>query len=123
MSQAVLSYIDKQLTEAGVPYEFAEWTSKAVNTYFVGEYSETPPSEEDGSIESTFILNGFTNSRWIDLEELKEKIEKLFTYCTTILDDGSAVDVAYAGAQIIPTGNATLKRIQINLTIKEWRVI
>ncbi len=123
MSKAVLSYISKQLTEAGIPYEFAEWKSKAVDTYFVGEYSETPPSEEDGSIESTFILNGFTIKNWLDLEELKEKIEKLFTFNTGILENNSGVSVTYAGSFIVPTGDAKLKRIQINLSIKEWRVI
>lgn len=123
MSQAVLEFINNKLTEANIPYEFIEWKSKAVETYFVGEYVELPPNEEEGSIESTFILSGFTIKSWLDLEQLREKIEKLFTYCTTILDNGAAVDVAYAGAQVIPTGDATLKRIQINLTIKEWRVI
>lgn len=123
MSKAVLAYIDNQLTNAGIPYEFIEWKSKAVDTYFVGEYIESPPSEEDGLMESTFILSGFTVKSWLDLEEIREQIEKLFTCNTCILDNGSGLDVAYAGCQVIPTGDATLKRIQINLSIKEWRVI
>ena len=123
MSEAVLAYINKTLTDAGINYEFGEWNSDIVYPYFVGEYSESPPSEEDGSIEATFMLNGFTIGKWLDLENAKNKIEKLFTFNTSILDNGSGVDISYAGGLIIPTGDATLKRIQINLSIKEWRVI
>ena len=123
MSNEVLAYIDKTLTEGGINYEFAEWKSELVYPYFVGEYSESEPSEEDGSIESTFILTGWTTGSWLDLENAKNKIEKLFTFNTGILENGSGVSVTYAGSFIVPTGNAKLKRVQINLSIKEWRVI
>ena len=123
MSKAVLAYVNKLLTENGINYEFGEWKSELVYPYWVGEYNESPPNEEESSMEATFFLNGWTNKTWSELENDKEKIEKLFTFTTSVLDDGSAVDVSYAGCLIIPTGDAKLKRMQINLSIKEWRVI
>ncbi len=123
MSKAVLAYINKQLAAAGINYEFGEWKSKRVNPYWVGEYTESPPSEEDGLCESTLMLNGWTTGNLLDLENDKEKIENLFTFNTSILDNGSGVDVSYSGSLIVPTGDATLKRMQINLSIKEWRII
>lgn len=122
MTESVLKLINDQLTESGINYEFGEWTGDVVYPYFTGEYQETPPDSEDGHSETTFILNGFSRGSWLDLENAKEKIEKLFTYNTSILDNGSGVDVSYSGALIIPTGDAELKRIQINLTIQEWRL-
>ena len=123
MSKAVLAYVNKQLANEGINYEFGEWKSEPVYPYWVGEYNESQPNEEDGSKESTLFLNGWTTGTWSNLEDDREKIERLFSFNTSILGDGSAVDVSYAGCLIIPTGDATLKRMQINLSIKEWRVI
>lgn len=122
MTKEVLAFISSQLTEAGINYEYGEWTSDVSYPYFVGEYSESEPMTEDGLHEADFILNGFTKGSWLDLEEAKNKIENVFTFNTSILANGSGVDVSYSGSLIIPTGNAELKRIQINLKIKEWKV-
>jgi hypothetical protein len=121
--ESLLAYINKKLTDAGVNYQFAEWKGKVIYPYFVGEYNEPAPSEEDGSVEGTLILNGFHDGRYIDLEQERAKIEKLFTFDTGILENGAGVAVSYAGSLIIPTGDARLKRIQINLSFKEWRVL
>lgn len=67
------------------------------------------------------MLTG-TGTTWIGLENAKEAIERNFSK-TAILPNGNGIAVSYGGALIIPTGDAELKRIQINLTIKEWRVI
>lgn len=123
MSLAVLKHIKEKLINGGINYEFGEWKSDIVYPYFVGEYNESPSNEEDGSIEGAFILNGFTTGNWLDLENAKETIENLFAYDTSITESGSGLTVSYNGSLIIPTGDANLKRIQINLSIKEWRVI
>ena len=75
--------------------------------------------------ESTFILNGFTRGTWLSLEESKNKIEQYFNKVsgkTVIAESGNAVAVFYSSSLVIPTGDAELKRIQINLTVKEWSV-
>ena len=91
----------------------------------MGEYQETEPFTEDGLQESTFLLTGFSRDTWLTLEDAKEKIERYFNRVsgkTVITDDGSAAAVFYAQTQIVPTTDAELKRIQINLNVKEWTV-
>lgn len=121
MTQESLKHIADTLHNNNINYEFMQWTSKVVYPYFVGEYSEQEPLNEDEMHESTFILNGFTRKSWLELEQAKEKIENLFNK-TVILPNGNGLAVFYSGSLVIPTGNDELKRIQINLAIKEWKV-
>ena len=122
MTQETLKFISDSLTGAGVNYEFAQWSGEIVYPYFVGEYSESEPTTEDGLLQSTFILNGFSRSTWLALEQAKETIEKLFSNSVQVLPSGNGVCVFYAGSFIVPENDRELKRIQINLTIKEWKV-
>lgn len=123
MTIEVLKFISDRLTDAGINYEFGEWKSPIVYPYFTGEYQEESPITEDGLQEAEFVLNGFSRGSWYLLEQEKAKIEKLFSDCTSILPNGSGIDISYSGTLIIPPDDAELKRIQINLSIKEWRLI
>ena len=125
MSISALNIISESLEKLGINYEFGEWTSEIVDHYYVGEYTEVPTLNEDGMQETSFILNGFSRGSWLDLEESKAKIEAHFGKVgghTAIAEDKSAVAIFYSDSLIIPTGDAVLKRIQINLMIKEWKV-
>ena len=91
----------------------------------MGEYQESPAITEDGLQEADFILNGFTRGSWSDLEAEKEKIENYFNKIsgkTVIAENGSAVAVFYSNSFVVPTGDAELKRIEIHLDVKEWRM-
>lgn len=119
-----LKFISDQMTSLEIPYEFGEWTSDVVYPYFVGEITENEPMTEDGAEQASFILNGFSRGKFIELEEAKEKIKKHFhpihgLRATT--DSSSSIAVFFAGAFYVPTGEADLKRIQINLIIKQWK--
>lgn len=118
-----LKFINEQMDIIEVPYEFGEWTSDVVYPYTVGEISETPIITEDGAEESTLILTGFNRGRFYDLEMLKEKIKKHFHPITGLCaqTDSGSIAVFFDSAFYIPTGEAALKKIQINLTIKEWK--
>lgn len=127
MTTAVLKFISDAMASVGIPYEFMEYTSavNSVSSYWVGEYSEVEPITEDGLQEPQFILNGFGRGSWLKLEQQKKKIEKLFPAIggrTAILDNGSGVAVFYGNAFPVPTGDGFLKRLQINLVVKEWKV-
>lgn len=119
-----LKFISKQMGLIGVPYEFGQWTSDVTYPYFVGEQSspETFPAE-DGSEESTIILTGFHRGKIIGLETVKDKIKKRFNPWTGLLSktDSGSIAVFFDGSFYIPTGEADLKKIQINLKIKEWK--
>lgn len=126
MSKNILKVVSDGMAEMGLEYEFGEYTKKRiVYPYFVGEYTETEPTTEDGLQETTFMLTGFSRDTWLTLENAKDKIESYFNKVygkTVMVDDGSAVAVFYGNALVVPTGDAELKKIQINLTIKEWKV-
>lgn len=123
MSISALRFISEKLEKLKIPYAFEEWTANEVpDPYFVGEYNEVESTEreENGYQETTFILTG-TGRKWLGLEQAKEIIENNITE-TAILRNGNGIAVFYSNSFPVPTGDAELKRIQINLTIKEWRV-
>ena len=118
-----LKFINEQLTAINVPYEFGEWTTAVKYPYFTGEITEEPISTEDGLEQSTLLLNGFHRGKYVDLEEIKAKIKKHFHPIHGLRGqtDSGSIAVFYGGAFFVPTNEADLKRIQINLTIKEWK--
>lgn len=123
MSISTLRFISEKLEKLKIPYAFEEWTANEVpDPYFVGEYNEVESTEreENGYQETTFILTG-TGRKWLGLEQAKEIIENNITE-TAILPNGNGIVVFYSNSFPVPTGDTELKRIQINLTIKEWRV-
>lgn len=120
--RTILKYIDKTLENLGINYAFMRWEKDITYPYFVGEYNEIQTIEENRMHEYTFIITGFTRGTWNELEEAKNKIEKAFESHTTILENGSGIVISYNNAFPIPIDEGELKKIQINLTIQEWRV-
>lgn len=118
-----LKFINEQMAAIAVPYEFGEWTSRRVYPYWVGEITEEPPTTEDGAEESTLILTGFHRGKLIDLETDKAKIKNHFhpIHGKRGKTDSGSIAVFFDGAFYVPTGEADLKRMQINLKIKEWK--
>lgn len=108
-----------------VPYEFDLWTSENIpNLYFVGEITEDPTINEDGLEQSTILLTGFCRGKMIDLLTVMEKIKSHFNpvhglRATT--SSGSTIAAFFDGYFTIPSGEADLKKIQINLKIYEWK--
>lgn len=129
MTRKPLDIVSDAMTELGVEYGFGIYFGNAngeiVYPYFVGEYTESSPLNEDGRQEATFMLTGFHRGTWDDLETAKAKIENYFNRVsgkTVMADDGSAVAIFYENALVIPKEDADLKSIQINLSVQEWSV-
>lgn len=125
MTNAVLSAVSDGMASCGLNYAFIEWKDKPAYPYFVGEYQESEPMTEDGLQECDFILSGWTRGAYADLETAKEKIERYFDRVsgnTVIADNGSAVAIFYGSNSVVPTGDAELKKIEIHLKVKEWKV-
>ncbi len=129
MSSETLGIISDAMDSLGLDYSFMQRNvadgEKPPETYFVGEYQETPSLNENGEQETTFILTGFSRSSWMKLEEAKKKIKKCFPKAEgkiAIAGSGLAVAIFYANSFPVPIEDAELKKIQINLTIKEWSV-
>ena len=118
-----LKFIKEQMETIAVPYELGEWTSEIIYPYYVGEVTEEPTINEDGLEESTMILTGFHRGKYIDLVMDNDKIKNHFNPiygCRSETDSGS-IAVFFDGSFYIPSGEADLKKIQINLRIKEWK--
>ena len=126
MSKQVLKMVSNAMEALGLEYGYVTYRKKPIMyPYFVGEYSETEGFTESGLQEGSFTLNGFTRGEWLTLEDARERIENYFNKISgriVMVEDGSAVAIFYANSLVIPTGDAELKRIQINLTTKEWSV-
>lgn len=118
-----LQFINQQMAELSVPYEFGEWTTDVIYPYCVGEVTEEPITTEDGAETSTFILNFFHRGSYADLESIKARIKQHFQpiFGLRASHEGGAIAVFYESAFYVPTNEADLKRLQINLTIKEWK--
>lgn len=129
MTKEALKIISDDMASLGIEYDIGTYSGdekgKVIYPYFVGEYQEIEPYTEDGLQETMFMLNGFSRGSWSALEEAKEKIERHYSKVDgnrMITANGTAVVIFYANSLIVPTGDAELKRIQINLRVKEWKV-
>ena len=124
MSMQAMEYVKGMMASLALPYEYMRWTGDTIpDVYFTGEYSEIPATtrEENGRHDITVILRGFTRKSWMELEEAKAKIERSCAK-TVILPDRTGLAVFYDSGMPVPTGDAELKSIKINLTIQIWRV-
>jgi hypothetical protein len=123
-----LKIISDAMNALGLNYGFGEYRiegEEVPEIYFVGEYQEAPVINEDGMQESTFLLTGFSRGSWFALEIAKETIKNYFNKVgghTVIAEDGTAVAIFYSSGFVVPTGDAELRKIQINLDVKEWSV-
>ncbi len=126
MTRTTLKIIDKAMDTLGFEYGFMRYNKKpVVYPYWVGTYQENPPVDESGHGTSTLMLTGHHRGEWSDLETQKEQIENYFNKIsgkTVMAEDGSAVAVFYSNCLIVPSMDAELKRMQINLDIHEWSV-
>ena len=119
-----LKFINEQMGIIAVPYEFGEWSSEIVYPYTVGEITEEPTMTEDGLEQSTMLLTGFHRGKMIDLLAVMEKIKSHFSPVHGLrgqTDSGSTIAVFFDSYFNIPSGEADLKKIQINLKIYEWK--
>lgn len=129
MSIEALSIIKDAMEEMRLSYAFIEYVVEGdetlPKTYFIGKYQELESVNEDGEEDTIFILTGFSREKWIQLEEAKGKIKKYFpkaTGKTAVTESGSVIAIFYTNSLPFPVEDDKLKKIQINLTVKEWKV-
>lgn len=126
MTRTALNIIGQAMASLGLEYGFIRYNKNPlVYPFWVGSYQENPIVSESGHSTTAFSLMGNHRGSWDDLETQKERIENYFNKVsgkTVMAEDGSAVAIFYANTLIVPSVDAELKRIQINLDIHEWSV-
>ena len=126
MTRNALKIINNAMKTLGLEYGFVRYNKKpVVYPYWVGEYQEVAPASESGHSTNSFLLTGFQRGSWDEIEAQKERIASYFNKVsgkTVMAEDGSAVAIFYANSLILPTMDAELKRIRINLDVHEWSV-
>lgn len=123
MIEKVLGIFENELTKIAVPYEFLRWTADVEDRYWVGEYSEIPTDSEDGYKEISLILTGTARGSMFVLHRDRAKIEGHFPSIggLRLTTDKGAVVIFYENSFPVPTGEANLNRMQINLRVKAWK--
>lgn len=129
MSIEVLNLIKKAMEVLELKYGFMEYKADAgedmPDVYFVGEYQELETVGEAGEEDAVFILTGFSRGKWVWLEEAKEKIKKYFPANIgrmAAVESDSRAAIFYENSLPMPVENEELKKLQINLMVKEWKV-
>lgn len=70
---------DHMVQELKLNYEFGQYTETPPKyPYWVGDYTEPEPLEEDGLTTPTVTLTGFARGSFLGLEESKQKIKDYF---------------------------------------------
>jgi len=122
MTVETLGHIGSIFQRADISYALMRWDDDLIYPYWIGEYSQRDSANEDGMDESDFILTGTGNGTWLELEEQKTTILQLFKNgYKKMLPSGTGLVITFDNAFPVPTGTESLKRIQINLSVKEWR--
>lgn len=120
---SILGIVQTEMENMGIPYEFMRYTSPVNGRYWIGEWSESPVTAEDGSRHGTMLLTGTTRANWLELYQDREKIENRFPSVYGLrksTENGTAV-FYYGNTFPVDTGEENLKRIQINVDVYEWR--
>lgn len=120
----VLSTIATELNSIGLNYEYELFRAEKVKyPYWVGEYQEIESTTEDGEREVSFILTGTSRDGSLSLEKDRAKIEQLFPRIEgkTVKSNGSLMAIFYTNALVVPVDDEELTRLQINITIKQWK--
>lgn len=116
----ILAFVNDQLAQSGIPYEYGEWMSEIRYPYFVGEYRADSYSYETGCTAGTLTLNGWSRLSFDELAEANETIKALFANKQAVVDN-NAFFVCYGGADALPSGEEGLYRIRITLDTMEWK--
>ncbi len=116
----IAGFINGKMDEAGIPYEYGEWTQLVEYPYFVGNLESTEWRYEDACTTATFTIDGWERGSKAKLTVMTDTINKIFEDLQEV-KDGECYFVYFNNAQFIPSGEADLFRVTITLNIKTWK--
>ena len=123
MIQTILGIATNELNSIGIPYEFMRWTADIEDPYWIGEYTESATLTEDGYEEGTLLVTGTSQGSWQKMLQDVETIKNHFPSIHGLRrsTDAGTVVIYYENCFPVETGQANLKRMQVNLRVKAWK--
>ncbi len=107
----LLTWLKEEFDKLGLPYALERWTGELRYPCFVGGITAQSHSRESGRSNGTFTLNGWSQTSVEELLDWNERLYEHFASLHTVVDE-VLVWVRYQGAQVIPTGEDGLYRLQ-----------
>lgn len=115
----ILEILSNEMNKLNLNYGYMRYSTPQY-PYFVGEYSDNEYSYEDERTEGEILLTGWSRNNFTELIDAKDLIKRHFANYKTIYS-GTAVYIAYNNYIVIDSGEADLYKIEIRLSVKEWK--
>lgn len=120
MSIMAMKALSAVMEELNLRYALGSFAELPGYSYFVGAFREEGGAEDGGST-CRVTLDGFTRESWNELLEAANAIRnRLGPEGLTLWEGEWSGGIFFESMLQIPQDDVSLKRLQINLTIKEW---
>ena len=118
METELLEAFQSELVKLGISGAFRLYKGTEY-PYLTYEYFETNVTHEDGGTDGELLCEIWTRGLFADLVGIKEKLKKHFKQLF-IKVGNNVYYFDYASATPDETGDAELKKLQVNITTKYW---
>lgn len=118
METELLEAFQSELVKLGINGAFRLYKGTEY-PYLTYEYYETNVTHEDGGTDGDLLCEIWTRGAFADLIGIKEQLKKHFKQLN-IKVGNNVYHFDYASATPDETGDAELKKLQVNITTKIW---
>lgn len=118
MEDVLLTTFQSELVALGIDGAFRLYKGTKY-PYLTYEYFENNVTHEDGGTEGELLCEIWTRGAFADLIGIKEKLKKHFKQLF-IKVGNNVYYFDFASASPDETGDAELKKLQVNITTKYW---
>lgn len=116
----LLAFIDDKMTEAGIPYEFGEWSGAVAYPYCVGTFRADEHRYEDSCTAGTLTVDIWSRESKLSAVQTADRIAAVFEDLQEVRDD-LLFYISFTSSDTIPTGEMDLFRIEVRLSVKIWK--
>ena len=119
MENELLAAFKRALDSLGVEAAFRVYSGKKY-PYMTYEYYETGTTPEDGGTTGELLCEIWTRKKFEELIDIKERLKKHFED-KNIAVGNNMYHFNYESSTPEDTGDAELKKLQVNITTKYWK--
>ncbi len=119
MELELLAAFKSALDSLGVEAAFRAYTGDKY-PYLTYEYYETDTTHEDGGTKGEMLCEIWTRNTFAELIDIKEKLKGFFKQ-RNIKVNNNVYHFDYVSSTPEDTGDAELKKLQVNIAIRYWK--